>query len=366
MAPRLRVITGARADRLAPETQALVRVPGDGALTTPAPTLRVLAPQFLRWLRFVRERSANTVTAYTFDLETFVAFAEAHGLTAPAQVRVQHVEGYTAWLRQTKGLKAASANRHLHALRSFWKWMQREEIATRNPAADVALLRVPRRLPAYLTVAEQEHVLDALGKMIVPARRRAGPLSAAHDVVRVRTAHRDQALIATALLCGLRVDELSTLRLADVHLDAGVLRVRGKGDREREAVIIPRLAAILRDYIGRTRPVLLARRPSEYLFLAGMEGAARRGPQWRADGPVPSRNLYAMIRRRIEPILGRPVHPHMLRHSFASRLREHDAPIELIQEAMGHRQIATTMIYAHLSTPKRKADVARYLEGEQP
>jgi integrase/recombinase XerD len=339
---------------------ALARVTGDGALTMPAPTLRTLAPRFLQWFRFVRERSHNTILGYTFDLKMFVDFAEAQGLVTPDAVRVQHLEAFTAWLRQERKLAASSVNRHIHALRTFWRWMQREEIVTRNPAADVALLKAPRRLPVYLSIAEQERLLGVLALPFPPRHKSRYP----SDLKWTRTWRRDHALIATALFCGLRVGELSTLRAADVDLDAGVLRIVGKGDKERECVIISRLAAILRDYITTTRPILMARRPSDFLFIATMKGAVLRGPHWRLDRPIPPRNLYMIISRRVEAILKRPCHPHMLRHSFASRLRENNAGIELIQEALGHADIRTTMIYSHLSTSKRKADIARYLEGE--
>jgi integrase/recombinase XerD len=340
-------------------TTALVAQPG--ALTTPAPTLRALVPKFLGWFEYVRERSPNTITSYRFDLATFVEFAEAQGLVDPAAIRVQHLEGFCAWLRQTRGLKASSVNRHVHALRTFWKWMQREEIVTRNPAADVALLKAPRRLPSFLTVGEQERVLAALAQPVAlppswPSRQNA----ARRSLVR----RRDFAIVACALLTGLRVSELSTLRLEDVNLDAGVLRVIGKGDKQREGVIIPRLAGILGDYLTFTRPRYTSRRPSEYFFVVGLRGTRLRGPRWREDRPVPARVLYAIIRGAIEPLLGRPTHPHALRHSFASRLLEHGAGIELIQEGLGHSDIRSTMIYTHLSSRKRRHDIAKFLEGE--
>ncbi len=424
---------------------ALVPV-GDGPRGPRATSIRALVPRFLAWLRFVRERSENTVKSYRFDLATFVEFCDRGGLSRADLVRVQHVEVFMAWLRQERGLKASSANRHLHAVRTLWEWLIREELAARNPAAGVALLKLGRRLPRGLPLADQERALGPLPPGVTLAQRRT------------------HAIVATGLLCGLRVNELSTLRLEDVDLDAGVLRVVGKGNKERECVIIPRLAAILHGYITDVRPRLLARgvdvrfyrargswrayytlrgrrvyftakersdverrlqeaihalspedspmvgrcyvfreRPwwGAYYDLHGQrhfisthrartrEEARRRvaealadlavqdaspylfvrGAPWskkRRGQPIPTRVLYAHIHRMMTVLLGRPVHPHMLRHSFASRLREHGAGIELIQEAMGHGDIRTTMIYAHITDAKRKADVRRFLEGPPP
>ncbi len=303
-------------------------------------TLRALVPPFLTWLRFVRERSENTVDAYGHDLAAFLAFCDRGRLVRPDDVRPRHVDVFLAWLRQERGLKASSVNRHVHAVRSFYRWLVREDLATRNPAEGAVMLKAPRRLPKYLTVHEQERALAVLAK--------------ASSLV----ARRDYAMIATAILTGLRAHELATLPLAAVNLDAGVLRIVGKGDRERECVIIPRLAGILRGYLRDVRPVLMARRPASYMFLA-----ARVGHGWKSERVIAPRVLYAAIRRRLEPILGRPVHPHVLRHSFASRLREHGAGLELIQEALGHASITTTVIYSHITDAKRKADVAKYLEG---
>ena len=337
-------------------------VPQGGPPAPPDPTLRVLLPRFLGWLRFVREKSANTVVAYTRDLSMFIDFSEQMGLVYPAHIRVQHVETYMAWLRQARGLKAASANRHLAAIRALFKWLVREDLAAKNPAEFVAPLKTPHRLPVYLSVAEQERLLAALALPIPPHCKNRTPSARKWT----RTWVRDRALVATLIFTGLRVSEISTLRLADVDLEAGTPRVVGKGDRERVGVIIPRLAEILRHYIVSVRPIFMARRPSDYLFISNLKGFARRGQSWRTDRPIPPRILHAVVSRRVESILGRPCWPHMLRHSFASRLREHGAGIELIQEALGHADVRSTMIYAHLTSAKRKTEIAKFLEGSAP
>ncbi len=357
-------------------------------------TLRTLVPHFLLWLRAVRLRADNTILAYGRDLASFVAFCEQFGVESPDAITFRTIEGYLAWLQHPQGRTASTANRHKYAIGEFFKYLRREGVTLSTPTADVLPLKQPKRLPKYLTIPEQERILRVLAEDRTPAGR------------------RDYALIATGLFCGLRVSELVTLRVEDVDLDAGVIRVIGKGDKQRECVIFPRLAMILRDYLDTARPALMAvpiqgclerskgrriwqahyhvegqehkfstrtadeaearqvlaehvadlrnRYVSPFLFVRVHPGHAFR----RSGQALLTRSLFHLVRRRLTPILGRPVHPHMLRHSFASRLRENGADLVLIQEAVGHANIQTTTIYAHLTTNKRKAEIAKYLEGE--
>jgi integrase/recombinase XerD len=186
------------------------------------------APVFLKWLGFVRQRRENTVRSYGEDLKTFLAFCEQAELSKPEDVSFRHLEFYLGWLQTERGLKATSANRHVYALRTFWKWMVHEEITTRNPAADVFLLPTQRKLPRYLTIPEQEKLLAALAQDPSLLGR------------------RDDALVATGLLTGLRCVEVQVPELE-------------MGQKDRELPVIPRLEAILRRYLGETRPQLVHR-----------------------------------------------------------------------------------------------------------
>ena len=299
---------------------------------------------FLTWLGFVRQRRENTVRSYGEDLKTFLLFCAGADLTKPGDVDFRHVEFYLGWLQMERGLKPSSANRHLHALRTFWRWMIREGITTTNPALDVYPLPTQKKLPTYLTIPEQERLLTTLAADRSPMGL------------------RDYALVATALLTGLRCSELSNLQLGHVDLEAGVLRVvDGKGRKDRELPVVPRLAAILRPYLETTRPALLKGRPNRYVFL---RAAARRAWSLKYAGqPVGPKTIFYTIRRLAADVLHRPgAHPHMLRHSFASRLRENGADLQDIQEALGHAAITTTTMYAHLTTRRQREKLAEYLK----
>jgi site-specific recombinase XerD len=344
---------------------ALVRVVRPAVAAAPAviprggATLAALVEPFLFWFRVVRRRTLVTCEAYGQDLRTFLDFADRAGLQTPDQVRPRMISWFLAWLQEERGLCANSANRHLAALRAFWRYLAHEEVTTADPTAAAFALPTPKRLPTYLTIPEQERVLATL---------------ACDDSL---IGERDHALVATALLTGLRVAELAALQLGHVDLEAGVLRVvAGKGSKDREVPIVPRLATILRAYLERTRPALLRRPlgPKAQRALA-RSGAPLGGPyvfvgagaknQWRGrrgGAAMETRSIFQIVRRKVGAVVGRPVSPHVLRHSFATRLRERGADLQLIQEALGHASINTTTIYAHISTARRKAELARFLE----
>ncbi len=313
-------------------------------------TLRELVPRFLRWFEFVRLRRPNTVQNYGHDLRAFLAFCERAELSTPDQLTFRHVEFWMGLMQQEGGLAPRSCNRHLHSLRAFWRWLRREGATATDPTADVSPLPVQKTLPGYLTVPEQEKVLTALSRESTWLAR------------------RDYALVATALLTGLRCSELANLQVAHVDLEAGRLRVvEGKGQKDRELPIIPRLDAVLRGYLEGVRPQLVGRpvgkKPppsTQYVFVNAHHTGAQR--LRRAGQSLLGRTIFSLVRRAVAPIIGRPVHPHMLRHSFASRLRENGADLQLIQEALGHASITTTTMYAHLTTNKRRQELARLLD----
>ncbi len=327
---------------------ALAVRPAAGVLARPA-TLAHQIPVFLRWFQFTRGRSAHTVAAYGFDLASFLAFAEPAGLERAEDVTFRHLEFYLGWLQTERGTSARTANRHLGALRAFWRFLTREGLATTNPAADTFKLPEHRALPEYLSRAERTRVLRTL--------------AAREDLARPAglRARRHRAL--TGLRCG----ELAALRLADVDLEAGVLRVlHGKGDKPRELPVVPRPgghprrlprggAAGAREPAGRearaaSAPSPRAGRPPG---RAGVSVNAHPGALTGAPRParLGGRGIWHLVRRAVEPIVGRHVHPHMLRHSFASHLRENGADLQIMQEALGHASINTTTMYAHLARP---------------
>ncbi len=367
----------------------LVLVDQENALSRPEPTIRDIVPRFLQWFQFVRNRGEETVRAYRFDLEMFLGFCDRARLTFPKEVSFREIEVYLGWLQHRRGSSPRTANRHLSCLRTFWRYLIREGSTEQNPAAQCFNLKEQKKLPNYLSIEEQERILRVL--------------STDQSLI----GKRDLALIATGLFAGLRCEELCALRVDNVNLESSTLRVvNGKGGKDREIHVIPRLAAILREYLQAARPALV-HRPSgairrvkegkftlyEYskgyigTFPTREEAEKHLAPpspdvlktpwffvnasatlshrQERAGRPLERRAIFHRVKDRISPIVGRIVSPHTLRHSFASRLRENGADLQLIQDALGHANITTTTIYARISTRKRKMELEKYLGGEE-
>jgi len=322
-------------------------------------TLTEQLEPFLFWLRSVRGRAAHTIAAYRRDLQDLAAFCAEAGVEDPRHVTHQLIEFYVGWLQERGERTPATAARRLHAIRSFYKYLVREGAVERDVAAVAFGPKLSRGLPNYLTTAEQEQVLTAL---------RAD---------RTLLGQRDYALIATMLFTGLRCEETANLETGHLNCEAGLLRIhQGKGGKSREVPLVGRLQGILGPYLTEIRPALLVNLDSPYVFVHGSPPGARRawgngaGPKARITGtwavkPLATRMVWRIVHRRVSPLVGRPVHPHVLRHSFASRLRAAGADLQLIQEVLGHAQISTTTIYAHLATPARLQEVERLLEKEE-
>jgi site-specific recombinase XerD len=288
---------------------------------------------FFNWLRAALERSPATINSYEDALNKFVAFCEAAGIQAPDDVRPKIVQRYLAFLRQARGLSVSTVNHHRHALATFYRFLIQEEVTTFNPAAASIGLKPARRLPDYLTPTEQRWVLETLAQ----GRR--------------RRAQRDFAVVALMMLCGLRASELCNLRVSHLDLDTGVLRVvEGKGRKDRLVPIIPWLAAVLRWYFAEVRPAFVKAPDVDHVF-----------PNRAGAGAMARPALWGLIRRVVSPIIGRPAHPHMLRHTFASRAIEGGGNLVALQMAMGHDSPSTTMIYSHIPDPEYRAKLAGWL-----
>jgi integrase/recombinase XerD len=265
------------------------------------------------------QRAPRTVEAYRRDLAAF-----GEWLGAPiARTSVEELETYLAELRAA-GLSPATIARRVAALRSFFRHQMLLGARTDNPAAEIDLPRRNQRLPRTLSPAEAERLIEA----------------AAGTTPR---AHRDRALVELLYGAGLRVSEAVGLAKTDVDLDARIVRALGKGNKERVVPIGRPAVEAIRRYLSRGRPFLDARHRPE-LFLN-----ARGGALTRAGAFLVLRRLAA--KAGLEP---ERVHPHLLRHSFATHLLEGGADLRSVQEMLGHADLATTEIYTHVSDRRRR------------
>ena len=278
---------------------------------------------FLQHMEAVKGASVHTVKAYAEDLSQLIEFAETQGITDVHAVDSTLLRSFLAYL-QSLGLARASRARKTATLRSFFSYLARQSLLPRSPAVGLRSVKTERRLPKYLRSDEMEALLAA------PAAETALGL-------------RDRALLETLYATGMRAGELVTLCLSDVDYDEGVIRVIGKGNKERMTLLGRQAVFALQRYVRKGRPELLlnADKDDGALFVN------------RYGGRLSDRGVRKLFDRYCDAASTHlKITPHVLRHTFATHLLSNGADLRLIQELLGHASLATTQMYTHVSTER--------------
>jgi integrase/recombinase XerC len=296
--------------------------------------------QFLNHLRSVRNASPHTLRSYESDLNQFVAFLTPPGVETPAVSEITHlmIREFVAHLHDL-GLQKSSIARKLAAIRSLFKFSVREGMVIRNPARLVATPKLPKRIPSVLSAEDLNAFLD--GVVARPAttsseHRRPGAPSESRLLVK-----RDRAILELLYASGLRVSELTGLNLADMDRKGLMLRVRGKGNKER---IIP--------YGGKAEQALEAYGPTrdEILRKASSKGDHQAVFLNHLGTRLTPRSVARIVKKYVRLInVNWDLHPHSLRHAFATHLLADGADLRAIQELLGHSSLSTTQRYTHAS-----------------
>ena len=266
--------------------------------------------------------SDNTLAAYRTDLEGFQRWLGAREQEL-ARAGREHVLGYLA-CRVGDGAKPRTTARLLSSLRRFYHYLLREGVIRSDPTAQVAAPKLGRALPDSLTEREVERLLAA------PAGD--APL-----------AQRDRAMLEVLYATGLRVSELVSLAVGQVNLAAGVVRVFGKGDKERIVPLGEEAVFQLDRYLGDGRRQLLHKKESVALFPTARGGAMTRQAFW-----------HNIKRYAAQAGIKHPLSPHTLRHAFATHLLNHGADLRTVQVLLGHADLSTTQIYTHVAKARLK------------
>ena len=329
-----------------------------------------------------RHAAARTVRAYLTDLRQFAAWARARDLD-PDSVGPRELKSFLAGLSE-QGIVPSTSARKLAALRALFSSRRERNLIPQNPAELVSAPKRPRELPLVLSTRQAGALLDA-----IPTRGAGAGVDGTAERLQGALSLRDRAIFELAYACGLRAEELVTLRMADVDYDSEQLRVEGKGCKTRYVPAGEIALAILDEYLQRSRPLLAARARLESRGRGpGTEERSRetKGPRereasqvsLRARGGTADQDMLFLsksgrplgtsdVRRRLHGWSRRSgvdstagmFGPHALRHSFATHLLDGGADLRSIQELLGHASVSSTQIYTRVESAKLKSAYAR-------
>jgi len=296
--------------------------------------------RYVSYLEVEKNASPYTVRNYSSDLIDFLNFLRDKGVNSLKEVDRHILRDYLSRLTD-KGIVKVSLARKLSAIRSFYRYLMREEILSQNPLEGTSSPKQDKRLPSFLTIEEVKRLLSA------------PDLSTPQGL-------RNRALIELIYASGLRVSELAKLNLEQLDLDSREIRVWGKGSKERVALMGKPAASALASYLKEGRPKLLGQKKSSALFI--------------------NRQGERLIERRVQKIIeecakgagiGKRVYPHLLRHSFATHLLDGGADLRVVQELLGHSSLSSTQVYTHVTRSQAKkiylkAHPMAEKEGDEP
>ena len=283
---------------------------------------------FLDALWMEQGLSANTLSAYRADLNMFVIWLSKQG-TMLLEATRDDLLRFLTW-RQETGVNARTIARQLATLRHFYRYQVREQRLSADPSTRIQTPKLPRSLPQTLTEPEVERLLTA------PDTTTALGL-------------RDRSMLEVLYACGLRVSELVQIRLYQMNLSMGCLRISGKGGKERLVPMGEQAQYWLNNYLSAVRPVLLHGHASDDIFVTQRGTAMTRQAFW-----------YRIKRYALEASIAKPLSPHTLRHAFATHLVNHGADLRAVQMLLGHSDLSTTQIYTHVAGERLKQIHARH------
>ena len=272
---------------------------------------------YLIMLRVERNVSPKTLEAYQRDLKQYLSFILDKGVTALTNISQMHIREYIRNLNE-KGLAASSIARNFSSIRSYHKFLSAEQYVNENPTLVLTSPKAPKKLPDVLMEEEISAIINAV-------------------VDSSQFRWRDKAIIEMLYSCGLRVSELCDLSLNNLYLDDDMIRIMGKGSKERLLPIGGQAKQFLNQYLIHSRPGFQKDKGSSSVFLS------------RNGNPLTRAMINNILNKWVQTAgITKPVSPHTLRHSFATHLLEGGADLRFVQALLGHSDISTTQIYTHL------------------
>ena len=284
-----------------------------------------LTKHYLRYLKLERGYSPNTIEAYKHDLDWLLGYLAQEGVD-PLSVKLEDLEHFAAMLSD-HGISAKSQARILSGVRSFYRYLVLDGYLDVDPTELLESPHLPQHLPEYLSTEE----VDALENSI--------------DLTS-NEGHRNRAIIEVFFSCGLRVSELTNLKLSDLFLSQGFIRVNGKGGKQRLVPISERAIHELELWFDDRRQMEIKPGEEDYVFLN------RRGHH------LTRTMILIMVKRQAEAAgIKKTISPHTVRHSFATALLKGGADLRIIQELLGHADLGTTEIYTHMDDESLRQEI---------
>jgi integrase/recombinase XerD len=294
-------------------------------------TWKVYYTRFKQYLRLERSLSPNSIEAYEYDLQKLEQYCGlfCEGIT-PDKITPRQLRDFSAWLAKI-GFSASTQGRIISGLKTFYKFLLLENDIPQSPAELLETPKLGRKLPVFLTIDEIDHMLGFID--------RSAP-----------EGDRNLAIIETLYGCGLRVSEIISLKISDLHLKQDYIKVTGKGNKERLVPLGKVAKKLIENYLENVRPHIAVKKQAQDTLFLNRRGSAL------------SRVMIFYIIRDLARQAGikKRLGPHTLRHSFATHLVEGGADLRAVQEMLGHESITTTEIYTHLDRQYLRDNIISY------
>lgn len=283
-----------------------------------------LIEEFISYLSVERGLSDNTLLSYKRDLLRFMDYLKSRHLDSIQKVTRQMITSFM-FAEKDRGLSANSISRELACLKSFFKFLIRENKVKEDIASVIESPKLWKKLPSALSVDEVEALLKAPN-------------------LRDRMGIRDKASLELIYATGMRVSELINLKMNDVNMDVGFVKCLGKGNKERIIPFGSKAKEAISRYLNKSRASFLKKKVSNFLFLTKLGKPMSRQTFWKT---IKKYAKEARIKKEITP--------HSMRHSFATHILERGADLRIVQEMLGHADISTTQIYTHINKDRLKS-----------
>lgn len=275
--------------------------------------------EYLAVLKLERNLSANTISSYQNDISKFLEFMKDHQIDDLDKINARFLVRFFSVLNDL-GIASSSTARYMSSLKGFFNYLLKNEYIHKNPTETLISTKISRKLPEVLTIEEIDQIFEC-------------------PDISSKLGLRDRALLEVFYSSGLRVSELISLKISDLYLEEEIIRVFGKGSKERIVPIGSSAVHWLNEYMKFSRPLLSKRLKSEnVIFLNSLGSKLSRMGLWK------------IVRKYCDEAgIKKEVHPHTFRHSFATHLLEGGADLRAVQEMLGHADISTTQIYTHIN-----------------